>query len=159
MKINDAVMGGLLLVLAAAIGVYVSGFPGMPGQRYGAALFPGMIAAGFAVCGALLLARGRHGGRVLLSEGWIDRMMRPCPIAPWYGMLVWLNGERRRVYPAASDSSVFLIGAGGHVTWIDPSRELVVASRWVKPERTNALFARVAGGIDSWIPPTVDSAP
>jgi len=58
MKINDAVMGGLLLVLAAAIGVYISGFPGMSGQRYGAALFPGMIAAGFAACGALLLARG-----------------------------------------------------------------------------------------------------
>lgn len=51
-------MGGLLLVLAAAIGIYVSGFPGMPGQRYGAALFPGMIAAGLAACGALLLARG-----------------------------------------------------------------------------------------------------
>jgi putative tricarboxylic transport membrane protein len=58
MKINDAVMGGLLLVLAAAIGVYVSGFPGMSGQRYGAALFPGMIAAGLAACGALLVARG-----------------------------------------------------------------------------------------------------
>lgn len=58
MKINDAVMGGLLLVLAAAIGIYVSGFPAMPGQRYGAALFPGMIAAGLAACGALLLARG-----------------------------------------------------------------------------------------------------
>ncbi len=58
MKINDAVMGGLLLILAAAIGIYVSGFPGMPGQRYGAALFPGMIAAGLAACGALLLARG-----------------------------------------------------------------------------------------------------
>jgi putative tricarboxylic transport membrane protein len=58
MKINDAVMGGLLLVLAAAIGVYVSGFPGMSGQRYGAALFPGMIAAGLAACGVLLLARG-----------------------------------------------------------------------------------------------------
>ncbi len=58
MKVSDAVMGGLLLVLAAAIGVYVSGFPGMPGQRYGAALFPGMIAAGLAVCGALLFTRG-----------------------------------------------------------------------------------------------------
>jgi putative tricarboxylic transport membrane protein len=61
MKISDAVMGGLLLVLAAAIGVYVSGFPNMPGQRYGAALFPGMIAAGLATCGALLLARGLRG--------------------------------------------------------------------------------------------------
>jgi putative tricarboxylic transport membrane protein len=58
MKINDAVMGALLLVLAAAIGIYVSGFPGMSGQRYGAALFPGMIAAGLAGCGALLFTRG-----------------------------------------------------------------------------------------------------
>jgi putative tricarboxylic transport membrane protein len=58
MKINDAVMGGLLLILAAAIGVYVSGFPGMSGQRYGAALFPGLIAAGLAACGVLLFARG-----------------------------------------------------------------------------------------------------
>ena len=58
MKINDAVMGVLLLILAASIGIYVSGFPGMPGQRYGAALFPAMIAAGLGACGALLLARG-----------------------------------------------------------------------------------------------------
>jgi putative tricarboxylic transport membrane protein len=58
MKINDAVMGALMLVLAAAIGIYVSGFPAMSGQRYGAALFPGLIAAGLAACGALLLARG-----------------------------------------------------------------------------------------------------
>jgi putative tricarboxylic transport membrane protein len=58
MKISDAVMGAMLLMLAAAIGIYVSGFPGMPGQNYGAALFPGMIAAGLAACGALLLARG-----------------------------------------------------------------------------------------------------
>ncbi|MBE0624115.1 MAG: tripartite tricarboxylate transporter TctB family protein [Burkholderiales bacterium] len=58
MKLSDTVMGGLLLVLAAAIGIYVSGFPRMPGQNYGAALFPGLIAAGLAACGALLLARG-----------------------------------------------------------------------------------------------------
>ncbi len=58
MKISDAVMGVVLLILGAAIGIYVSGFPAMSGQRYGAALFPGMIAAGLAACGALLLVRG-----------------------------------------------------------------------------------------------------
>ena len=58
MKISDAVAGVLLLILAAAIGYYVSGFPAMSGQRYGAALFPGMIAAGLAGCGALLVLRG-----------------------------------------------------------------------------------------------------
>ena len=58
MKISDALAGVLLLVLAAAIGYYVSGFPPMSGQRYGAALFPGIIAAGLAGCGALLVLRG-----------------------------------------------------------------------------------------------------
>ena len=58
MKISDAVVGVLLLILAAAIGYYVSGFPAMSGQNYGAALFPGMIAAGLAGCGALLALRG-----------------------------------------------------------------------------------------------------
>lgn len=58
MKVGDAVVGTVLLLLAGAIGVYVSGFPGMPGQRFGAALFPGLIAAGLAACGALLVARG-----------------------------------------------------------------------------------------------------
>lgn len=58
MKISDAAAGLLLLVLAAAIGYYISGFPAMSGQNYGAALFPGIISAGLAGCGALLLARG-----------------------------------------------------------------------------------------------------
>lgn len=94
--------------------------------------------------GGLLLRGGEHAGRRLLSRGWIERMMAPCPIAPFYGMLVWRNGSARPVYPSASPSSVFMIGAGGHVTWIDPERDLVVASRWVQPEQTDALFARIA---------------
>jgi CubicO group peptidase (beta-lactamase class C family) len=94
--------------------------------------------------GGLMLRGGVHEGRRLLSSGWIERMMRPCPIAPWYGMLVWRNGGPRPVYPAASASSVFMIGAGGHVTWIDPERDLVVASRWVQPDATDALFGHIA---------------
>jgi putative tricarboxylic transport membrane protein len=58
MRVGDAIVGALLLVLAAAIGIYVSGFPAMSGQRFGAALFPALIAAGLAACGALLLVRG-----------------------------------------------------------------------------------------------------
>lgn len=58
MKVSDAVVGACLLLLAGAIGAYVSGFPGMSGQRFGAALFPGLIAAGLAACGALLVLRG-----------------------------------------------------------------------------------------------------
>jgi CubicO group peptidase (beta-lactamase class C family) len=98
--------------------------------------------------GGLLLQAGRAGGRQLLSPGWIERMLRPCPIAPYYGMLVWLNGAARPVYPAAGPASAFMIGAGGHVTWIDPTRDLVVASRWVAAEHTDRLFSLIAAAID-----------
>jgi CubicO group peptidase (beta-lactamase class C family) len=98
--------------------------------------------------GQLLLRRGVHEGRTLLSAGWIERMHRPCPIAPFYGMLLWLNAAQRPIHPSASRTSVFMIGAGGHVTWIDPERELVVASRWLQPERTDRFFGLVSEAID-----------
>jgi hypothetical protein len=63
-------------------------------------------------------------------------------------MLLWLNAGPRPVHPSTSRSSVFMIGAGGHVTWIDPERELVVASRWLQSEHTDRLFGMIARAID-----------
>jgi putative tricarboxylic transport membrane protein len=65
-KLNDALAGVLLLALAAAVGWHVRGFPQMPGQKFGPALFPGLIAAGLAVCGALLVLRGLRSGEAML---------------------------------------------------------------------------------------------
>ena len=93
--------------------------------------------------GQLLLQRGTWQGRRLLSAAWIERMLAPCPIAPYYGMLVWLNGERRRVLPSAGPRSVFMIGAGGHLTWLEPDRDLVVVSRWLAPDRADLLASHV----------------
>ena len=58
MKINDAIFGAILAVLGAVVLVHVQGFPKIPGQQYGPGLFPGSIAAGFIVCGVLLIASG-----------------------------------------------------------------------------------------------------
>jgi putative tricarboxylic transport membrane protein len=58
MKINDAVWGAVLLLLAAVILVHVQSFPRIPGQNVGPALFPGLIAAGLAVCALMLVAKG-----------------------------------------------------------------------------------------------------
>ncbi|MDQ2964110.1 MAG: tripartite tricarboxylate transporter TctB family protein [Pseudomonadota bacterium] len=58
MKINDAVWGALLLLLAAAILVHVQRFATIPGQQYGPALFPGVIAVGLAICAVLLVLKG-----------------------------------------------------------------------------------------------------
>jgi CubicO group peptidase (beta-lactamase class C family) len=97
--------------------------------------------------GRLMLQRGAWEGRSLVSAAWIARMLEPCPIAPFYGMLTWLNREPSPVYPSASRSSFFMIGAGGHTTWIDPERELVVASRWLRSEQTDRLMALIAVGL------------
>lgn len=56
MKLNDALSGAALVVLGAVVLWHIQGFPPMPGQKYGPAWFPGLIAIGLIVCGALLVA-------------------------------------------------------------------------------------------------------
>ncbi len=58
MKLNNALWGGLCCLLGTAVLIHIQAFPAMPGQRYGPAVFPGVIASGFIVCGLLLLLRG-----------------------------------------------------------------------------------------------------
>ena len=58
MKLNDAVWGALLALLGAAILWHVQGFPQIPGQNMGPALFPGILAAALVVCGTVLIASG-----------------------------------------------------------------------------------------------------
>ncbi len=77
MKLNDAVWGVLLLLFSSVILVHVQGFPRIPGQQVGPALFPGTLAILLGVCGALLVLRGlaaRRGGGErpdwILLSGW-----------------------------------------------------------------------------------------
>jgi len=58
MKLNDAVWGVLLLLFGVTLVVHVQSFPQMPGQRFGPALFPGLLAVGLGVCGLLLIVKG-----------------------------------------------------------------------------------------------------
>lgn len=58
MRLSDTMLGAILLMLGLAMGVYAYGFPAIPGQRYGAATFPILIAGGFVVCAIVLLVSG-----------------------------------------------------------------------------------------------------
>ena len=74
MKLNDAVFGLLLVALGAAVLLAIQGYPKIPGQPVGPALFPGLIAAGLCVAGLLLIARGlRHRGEQpwLAWDDWV----------------------------------------------------------------------------------------
>jgi putative tricarboxylic transport membrane protein len=73
MKVNDAIVGAALVVLAIAILVHIQSYPLIPGQKYGPALFPGVIAVGFIATGLLLVARGIRSG------------FPPMRLSPWLG--------------------------------------------------------------------------
>jgi putative tricarboxylic transport membrane protein len=70
MRLNDAVLGLLLLIGAAALAYTAQSFPAVRGQQYGADVFPTIVAAGFALCGIALLASGLRARRPVLE--WAD---------------------------------------------------------------------------------------
>lgn len=70
MRVNDAVIGVVLVVFALATIAYTRTFPAMPGQDYGPALFPVLIGIGFLICGVILIAGGiRQRSTVPLVSG------------------------------------------------------------------------------------------
>jgi putative tricarboxylic transport membrane protein len=70
MKLSDSIWGTLCILFGAAVLLHVQTFPAMPGQKYGPAVFPGLIASGFVICGALLILRGVKAKEALLT--WAD---------------------------------------------------------------------------------------
>lgn len=101
-----------------------------------------------ALLGQLMLNEGVAGnGKRVLSADWIRRMRAPCPLAPYYGYLIWLN-TGRKVFPSAPESSYFAIGAGSSFTWIEPERKMVVVVRWLDPAHADGFFGHVLAAVD-----------
>ena len=97
MKINDALTGAALLALGLVILWHIQGFPEMPGQRFGPAWFPGIIAAGLAACGVMLMVQGVRSH------------------APWVALDAWTRQKR----PLAGFASV-IAGLAFYVAVADP---------------------------------------
>ncbi|WP_027135117.1 tripartite tricarboxylate transporter TctB family protein [Geminicoccus roseus] len=58
MRVADWVFGLILLIGAGLIFQQAAGFAEMPGQDYGPALVPSLVATGFVICGLTLLLTG-----------------------------------------------------------------------------------------------------
>jgi len=58
LRVHDTLTGAALVALAAAILWHIQGFPPMPGQKFGPAWFPGLIAVGLGLCGVVLVFSG-----------------------------------------------------------------------------------------------------
>jgi CubicO group peptidase (beta-lactamase class C family) len=96
--------------------------------------------------GQLMLQRGRWRGAQVLAEDWIARSLAPGALNPTYGFLWWLNTQRQR-YAHATEDSVFAVGAGGNITWIDPTHEIVAVMRWIDPAAVDGFIERVLAAL------------
>ena len=98
MKVNDGLIGVALVVLGLIVLWHIQSFPPMPGQQYGPAWFPGLIAIGLAVCGALLIVV----------------RFKSTERAPLFALPDWT----RRARPLASVAAV-IIGLVAYIVVVD----------------------------------------
>jgi putative tricarboxylic transport membrane protein len=87
LKVHDALSGAGLAALGAVVLWHIQGFPAMPGQKFGPAWFPGLIAAGLVLCGTLLVVQG---------------LRRTARAQPWIALPAWTRKPR----PLASVAAV-----------------------------------------------------
>jgi CubicO group peptidase (beta-lactamase class C family) len=73
-------------------------------------------------------------------------MATPGAVAPFYGRLLWLN-PGGRAFRGASPEALFMIGAGGHWTWIDPTFDAVVVMRWLDAAHAPEAIARFGAAL------------
>ena len=99
-----------------------------------------------ALMGLLVAQGGVWNGKQILPKGWTGELVKPCPVAPFYGLMWWLNTDRRQ-FAAASERSYFALGWGSHIVWIDPDNDLVTVLRWVDRKQAGG-FRRTSAGCD-----------
>jgi len=77
MKIHDALFGFFFLALGALVLFAIRGFPNIPGQPVGPALFPGLIAVGLCITGALMVIKGLRSREPSAWFAWEDWVHSP----------------------------------------------------------------------------------
>jgi CubicO group peptidase (beta-lactamase class C family) len=99
-----------------------------------------------ALMGLLVSRDGVWEGKKILPDGWCAELRKPCPVAPFYGLMWWLNTGKRQ-FAAASEESYFALGWGSHIVWIEPAHDLVVVLRWIDRKKAPGFVERLLGSL------------
>lgn len=110
------------------------------GAHWGGGMF--ISARDHARVGLLVAREGRWGDRQILPAAWVREMLSPSPTNESYGLLWWLNRGGSR-YASAPPSSVFAMGAGTNLIWIEPENELVTVLRWIDKAAVGGFIDRL----------------
>ena len=98
------------------------------GAHWGGGMF--ISARDHARIGLLIARRGAWGGRQILPASWVDAMLTPSPTNDSYGLMWWLNRGASR-QKQAPETSVYALGAGNNIIWVDRENDLVTVLRWI----------------------------
>jgi len=96
--------------------------------------------------GELIKNHGRWSDAQLLSSSSVAALATPSRLNPNYGLLWWLN-TGGKLYPGAPETSIFALGGGSHIIWIDRPRDLVVVIRWLHKPVTDDLLRKITNAI------------
>jgi hypothetical protein len=81
--------------------------------------------------GYLILRDGKWKERQLISKKWIEMASTPTPLQPTYGYMNWYVNTNKKQFPSAPETSLFFLGAGTNMIWLDKSHDLLVVGRWL----------------------------
>jgi CubicO group peptidase (beta-lactamase class C family) len=117
------------------------------GAHWGGGLW--ISALDHARVGQLMLNKGVWNGKRILPAKWVEACITPCPIAPGYGYLWWLNPTDNKIFPAASNSVFFALGVGSQVLYVDPENDLVIVVRWIEKDSIASFVERVLSSVSN----------
>jgi CubicO group peptidase (beta-lactamase class C family) len=96
--------------------------------------------------GYLFQRGGKWKERQIISKKWIELASTPTPVQPTYGYMNWYLNTARKQFPSAPESSIFFLGNGTNMIWIDRDHDMVVVVRW--QSQVDGVIKRVLAALD-----------
>lgn len=96
--------------------------------------------------GLLFLRKGKWKNQQLISERWVSAVHQPSAANKSYGFMWWTNQENE--LGNISTDIYYANGFGGNFIVIDNEHDLVIAVRWLYPQKLGAFVRLVISAAD-----------
>src|SRR5258706_5591515 len=96
--------------------------------------------------GLLFLRKGKWKNQQLISERWVNALHQPSAANKSYGFMWWTNQENE--LGNISKDIYYANGFGGNFIVIDNEHDLVIAVRWLDPQKLGEFVRLVIGAVD-----------
>ncbi len=133
MRVDDAIVGTVLIAFAVAVIAYARTFPTLAGMDVGPALFPTVVGCGLVVCGVAMIAQSRLRRRHDRGRRWVELDDWARRWRPWANALA--------VVAVVFAFALLLDALGYHLTAL---AALLVLLVWLRVRPMTAVTVAVA---------------